>query len=282
MPDQITIALIQQSFTSDRQINIDCLTQSICDVANDVDLIVLPELHNSLYFCQEKNKNVFKLAEPVPGPTSGHLSKLAKQYKTVIMGSVFEKASDELFFNTAVVLDTDGSLAGRYRKSHIPNDPGYYEKFYFTPGEKNYRPIETRIGKLGVLICFDQWFPEAARAMAMAGADVLVYPTAIGFDPKDTTDQQQRDLDAWVTVQRGHAIANILPLAACNRTGYEPAPDASTSNGIQFWGSSFICGQQGEFIARAGVDENETIIGTIDFSESRRLKKTWGFFNKIG
>jgi N-carbamoylputrescine amidase len=209
----------------------------------DAHLVVLPELHETAYFCQTESTERFELAEPVPGPTTERLGALAVEHNIVIVGSVFERRAPGVYHNSAVVLDADGSLAGVYRKMHIPDDPGFYEKFYFTPGDLGFTPVETAVGRLGVLVCWDQWFPEAARMMALAGAELLLYPTAIGWDPRDDAAEQARQLDAWITVQRGHAIANGIPLLACNRVGFEPTPGAANAeDGIQFWGNSFVCG----------------------------------------
>jgi N-carbamoylputrescine amidase len=235
---------------------------------NGADLVVLQELHNGPYFCVREEVRSFDLAEPVPGPTTNRLSTWAAEYGVVIVGSVFERRAAGVYHNTAVVLDRDGRFAGRYRKAHIPDDPGYSEKFYFTPGDTGFEPIDTHVGRLGVLVCWDQWFPEAARLMALAGADILLYPTAIGFDPADDEAEQARQLDAWITVQRGHAIANGLPLAACNRIGAE--------DGNHFWGNSFVCGPQGEMLARAG--QEATVINVdLDSDRPEQVRRLWPF-----
>jgi N-carbamoylputrescine amidase len=242
-------------------------------------LLLLPELHQSAYFCQREDPACFGLAEPIPGPTTERLGALAAEYGLVIVGSLFERRAAGLYHNTAVVLDSDGRLAGVYRKMHIPDDPGYYEKFYFTPGDLGFVPVNTAVGRLGVLVCWDQWYPEAARLMAMAGAELLLYPTAIGWDLADDDAERARQLDAWRTVQRGHAVANGLPVIACNRVGFEAAPDASGPNdGIQFWGSSFACGPQGELLASASETEPEHLIVDLDLSRAETVRRIWPFF----
>jgi N-carbamoylputrescine amidase len=242
-------------------------------------LVVLPELHQAGYFCQREDATCFELAETVPGPTTEHLGHLAAAAGLVIIGSVFERRAAGVYHNTAVVLDSDGSLAGVYRKMHIPDDPGYYEKFYFTPGDLGFTPVDTAVGRLGALVCWDQWFPEAARLMALAGAELLLYPTAIGWDRADAEDERRRQLDAWRTVQRGHAVANGLPLIACNRVGFEPAPEAtSPEDGIQFWGSSFVCGPQGEVLASASETDAEDLIVDIDLGRAESVRRIWPFF----
>jgi N-carbamoylputrescine amidase len=275
--DPLTVALIQHSCSDDRYSNLDFITEQIeAASAQGAQLILLQELHNNRYFCQIEEAANFDLAETIPGPTTERLAELAREKKLVIVASLFEKRAPGLHHNTAVVLDSDGSLAGRYRKMHIPDDPGYHEKFYFTPGDLGFRPIETRIGRLGVLVCWDQWYPEAARLMALAGADILLYPTAIGWDSRDDEAEQRRQLDAWMTVQRGHAIANALPLLACNRCGTEPDPSGAAA-GIRFWGNSFICGPQGELLARAG-EEPELILTTVERKKTEDLRRIWPFF----
>ena len=272
---RLKVALIQQSCSIDRQENIDKSTSEIRQAAaKGANLVVLQELHGTPYFCQNEDPANFDLAETIPGPASDHFSSVAKETEVVIVTSLFEKRAAGLYHNTAVVIESDGSIAGTYRKMHIPDDPGYYEKFYFTPGDLGFNPISTSVGKLGVLICWDQWYPEAARLMAMAGADLLIYPTAIGFDPRDNIAEQQRQLDAWVTVQRGHAIANGLPLVSVNRTGFESAPDDGP--GIQFWGRSFVAGCQGEFLAQAG-DEETTLLAEIDLTHGEEVRRIWPF-----
>ncbi|MFP5211968.1 MAG: carbon-nitrogen hydrolase, partial [Acidobacteriota bacterium] len=237
-------------------------------------LVVLQELHLSLYFCQVEDTHCFDLAESIPGPATETLGALAKELGVVIVSSLFERRAPGLYHNTAVVLDSDGSVAGRYRKMHIPDDPGYYEKFYFTPGDLGFSPVETSVGRLGVLVCWDQWYPESARLMALAGADLLIYPTAIGWDPNDTPEEQARQLEAWVTVQRGHAIANGLPLVAVNRVGFEPSPDGA---GQLFWGNSFAAGPQGEFLARGASEAEEVLVVDIDRRRSESVRRIWPF-----
>ena len=275
---KIQLALIQQSFGSNREENIAHSLQALRQAAaQGAELIVLPELHCTPYFCQTQNPANFDLAEEIPGPTSEIFSRCARELGVVLVISLFERRGAGLYHNTAVVIERDGTIAGRYRKNHIPDDPGYNEKFYFTPGELGFHPIPTSVGKLGVLICWDQWFPEAARLMALAGAELLLYPTAIGFDPADSPAIQQRQLEAWVTIQRGHAIANALPLAAVNRTGFEAHPDKG-SEGIDFWGSSFICGCQGEILAQAGKAKEEQISYEVDLEYSEKVRRSWPFF----
>lgn len=274
---QLQVGLIQQQNTADSIDNRLRLTQKITQLAHQgCQLIVLQELHETLYFCQTEQVDLFDLAEPIPGPASNHYSQLAKQLGIVLVTSLFEKRSAGLYHNTAVVFDTDGHMAGTYRKMHIPDDPAYYEKFYFTPGDLGFQPIETSLGKLGVLVCWDQWYPEAARLMALAGAEILIYPTAIGFESSDTPDEQERQREAWMTVQRGHAIANGLPLIAVNRVGLEPDPSGQTK-GINFWGSSFVCGPQGEVLAKAPTDSETEIIVQIDMHRSEQVRRWWPF-----
>lgn len=274
---QLQVGLIQQQNTADSIDNRQRLTQKITQLAHQgCQLIVLQELHETLYFCQTEQVDLFDLAEPIPGPASNHYSQLAKQLGIVLVTSLFEKRSAGLYHNTAVVFDTDGHMAGTYRKMHIPDDPAYYEKFYFTPGDLGFQPIETSLGKLGVLVCWDQWYPEAARLMALAGAEILIYPTAIGFESSDTPDEQERQREAWMTVQRGHAIANGLPLIAVNRVGLEPDPSGQTK-GIKFWGSSFVCGPQGEVLAKAPTDSETEIMVQIDMHRSEQVRRWWPF-----
>ena len=276
----IPCAAIQQQCGAEREANLTATAELIEQAAErGARLVVLQELHGTPYFCQTEDIAVFDRAEPVPGPTTSFLGELAAQHDMVIVGSVFERRLSGVYHNTAVVLDTDGSLAGRYRKMHIPDDPGFYEKFYFTPGDsapEAFRPIETSIGRLGVLVCWDQWYPEAARLMALAGAEVLIYPTAIGWDPSDDADEQARQLDAWVTVQRSHAIANNLPVIAANRHGHEDAPSGD-SPGIDFWGHSFICGPQGEFLARADGQGDQVLMATIDPDRTETVRRIWPY-----
>ena len=274
---QLQVGLIQQQNTADSIDNRQRLTQKITQLAHQgCQLIVLQELHETLYFCQTEQVDLFDLAEPIPGPASNHYSQLAKSLGVVLVTSLFEKRSAGLYHNTAAVFDTDGHMAGTYRKMHIPDDPAYYEKFYFTPGDLGFQPIETSLGKLGVLVCWDQWYPEAARLMTLAGAEILIYPTAIGFESSDTTDEQDRQREAWITVQRGHAIANGLPLIAVNRVGLEPDPSGQT-NGINFWGSSFVCGPQGEVLAKAPTDSETEIMVQIDMYRSEQVRRWWPF-----
>lgn len=277
MSTRLKVALVQQSCTADREQNLQTSIEGIEEAANQgAELVVLPELHGSLYFCQKSEPRHFDLAEPIPGPTTDRLCGLARATGCVIVGSVFERRAEGIFHNTAVVIEKDGSVAGTYRKMHIPHDPGYCEKYYFTPGDSGFVPIDTSVGRLGVLVCWDQWFPEAARLMALAGAEVLIYPTAIGWDPADSEEEKARQLDAWVTVQRGHAIANSLPVISCNRIGREfAAPGSSQCN--DFWGNSFICGPQGEMLARAPAAEATVVKSEIDYSRSHELRRIWPF-----
>ncbi len=272
------IALIQQSNTAERNANIAMLEKNIRTVAaSGAELIVLQELHNGLYFCQTEDTNVFEQAETIPGPSTEFFGKLAKELNVVLVLSLFEKRAAGLYHNTAVVLEKDGTIAGKYRKMHIPDDPAYYEKFYFTPGDLGFEPIQTSVGKLGVLVCWDQWYPEAARLMAMAGAEMLIYPTAIGWESTDSADEKQRQTEAWITVQRGHAVANGLHVISCNRTGYEPDPSGIT-NGIQFWGNSFVAGPQGEILAQASFEKEENLVVDIDLQRSEKVRQIWPFF----
>ena len=264
------IGFLQQHNTADTKQNLLRLAEGISDLAKrGAELIVLQELHNSLYFCQVEDVNNFDLAEPIPGPSTAFFGELAKQLGVVIVTSLFERRAPGLYHNTAVVLEKDGSIAGIYRKMHIPDDPGYYEKFYFTPGDLGFHPIETSLGKLGVLVCWDQWYPEAARLMALQGADLLIYPTAIGYDPNDTPEEQERQRMAWQTVQRGHAVANGLPVVTVNRVGME--------DGVPFWGTSFVAGPQGELYYEASKNEEESIIVEIDMQRSEQVRRWWPF-----
>lgn len=272
------IGIVQQSNTSDIEVNIDKLKNNIRNLASQgADLIVLQELHNSLYFCQTENTDVFDLAESIPGKSTDQFGLLAKELGVVIVLSLFEKRAPGLYHNTAVVLEKDGTIAGKYRKMHIPDDPAYYEKFYFTPGDLGFQPIETSIGKLGVLVCWDQWYPEAARLMALAGADILIYPTAIGWESTDSDAEKNRQRDAWTISQRGHAVANGLHVISVNRVGYEPDPSNQT-NGIQFWGSSFVAGPQGEILWRGSDDKEENQLVEIDLQRSEDVRRIWPFF----
>ncbi len=271
-------AVVQHACTDDTTANLAATEAGIrTAAARGARLILLQELHRSLYFCQNENPDNFDLAETVPGATTTALGSLARELSVVIVGSVFEHRAAGLCHNTAVVLDSDGSLAGRYRKMHIPDDPGYHEKFYFTPGDLGFEPIDTAVGRLGVLVCWDQWYPEAARLMVLAGADVLLYPTAIGWDPADTADEQRRQREAWLTVQRAHAIANGLPLLCANRTGFEPPPVNGCGSGIRFWGSSFVCGPQGEILAMAPEDEDTVVVAEIDPARTEETRRIWPF-----
>ena len=275
--NSIKVALVQQEMNADYQQNVDySLDQIRAAASKGADLIVLCELHSSLYFCQEESTRFFSLAQPIPGPLTSLLSSVAKQYKVVIVGSVFEKRTEGLYHNTAVVLDSDGSLAGAYRKMHIPDDPGYHEKYYFAFGDQGFTPIQTSIGKLGVLVCWDQWFPEAARLMTLAGAQLLIYPSAIGWDPSDDKTKQQRQLDAWLTIQQSHAIANNLPLICTNRVGFEKDTSGQLK-GIDFWGQSFITDTFGKIIEQASSSNAETVFGTINLSETEQTRQIWPY-----
>jgi len=269
--------LIQQINSSDKEANMSKLASSIAwCAAQGAKLIVLQELHNSLYFCQTENPAFFDLAEPIPGDSTDFYSQLALKYEVVLVTSLFEKRSAGLYHNTAVIFEKDGSIAGKYRKMHIPDDPAYYEKFYFTPGDLGFKPITTSVGKLGVLICWDQWYPEAARLMALAGAEILIYPTAIGYESTDLVDEKKRQHDAWMISQRGHAVVNGLPVISVNRTGYEPDPSGLT-NGITFWGNSMVVGPQGELLAVAPESEEANLIVGIDLERSESVKRWWPF-----
>ena len=274
---ELKIGLLQQHNIADRKDNMRRLYDGITDLADrGAQLIVLQELHNSLYFCQVEDVNNFDLAEPIPGPSTEFFGALAREKGVVIVTSLFERRAPGLYHNTAVVIDSDGSIAGKYRKMHIPDDPAYYEKFYFTPGDLGFHPIDTSVGRLGVLVCWDQWYPEAARLMALAGADLLIYPTAIGYESSDTPEEQQRQREAWTTVQRGHAVANGLPVVTVNRVGFEPDPSGQTQ-GIQFWGSSFVAGPQGELHYRASDNEEESVIVNLDLDHSEHVRRWWPF-----
>lgn len=271
------IGIIQQHNTADIKQNMTRLAESIKNLAkNGAELIVLQELHNSLYFCQVEDVDNFDLAEPIPGPSTDCFSQLAKENNVVIVTSLFERRTAGLYHNTAVVIEKDGSIAGKFRKMHIPDDPAYYEKFYFTPGDLGFRPIQTSVGCLGVQVCWDQWYPEGARLMALAGAEILIYPTAIGYAASDDEAEQQCQREAWTTVQRGHAVANGLPVVSVNRVGFEPDPSRQTP-GIQFWGSSFVAGPQGELLYRASENEEETAIIDVDLAHSENVRRWWPF-----
>lgn len=271
------VGILQQRVTEDVKANMRHIAEGIERLADDgAQLVVLQELHNSLYFCQTEDVDNFNLAEPVPGPSTEFYGGLARRFGVVIVTSLFEKRSAGLYHNTAVVMERDGSIAGKYRKMHIPDDPAYYEKFYFTPGDIGFHPIDTSVGRLGVLVCWDQWYPEAARLMALQGAEILVYPTAIGYADSDTPDEQERQREAWTTVQRGHAVANGLPVVTANRVGFEPDPSGQTK-GISFWGSSMAVGPQGEMLWRAGRDEEESVVIDIDMSRCEQVRRWWPF-----
>ena len=270
--------IIQQSNTGDISANISKLERNIrlC-AAKGAELIVMQELHNGLYFCQTEDPSVFGLAETIPGPSTESFGKLAKELNVVLVLSIFEKRTAGLYHNTAVVIERDGTIAGKYRKMHIPDDPAYYEKFYFTPGDLGFEPIQTSVGRLGVMVCWDQWYPEAARLMAMAGAEILIYPTAIGWESTDTEAEKLRQANAWQISQRAHAIANGIPVVSCNRTGFETDPSGIT-NGIQFWGNSFVAGPQGEILEQASYDNEENMIVDIDLSRTESVRRIWPFF----
>lgn len=272
------IGLVQQANTADIQGNVERLKANIRRAASEgAELVVLQELHNGLYFCQTEDTRLFDLAEPIPGPSTEAFGELAKELGIVLVLSLFERRVPGLYHNTAVVLERDGSIAGKYRKMHIPDDPAYYEKFYFTPGDLGFEPIDTSVGRLGVLVCWDQWYPEAARLMAMRGADLLIYPTAIGWESSDTNEEKARQLGAWVTVQRGHAVANGLPVVSVNRVGHEPDPSGQT-NGIRFWGNSFVAGPQGELLAELPNDEEKVRVVEVDMARSENVRRWWPFF----
>ncbi|MBF1628489.1 carbon-nitrogen hydrolase [Prevotella sp.] len=274
---ELKIGILQQHNIADTKKNIERLAENITDLAQrGAELVVLQELHNSLYFCQTEDVNNFDLAEPIPGPSTDFYGELARKLGIVLVTSLFEKRAAGLYHNTAVVIEKDGTIAGKYRKMHIPDDPAYYEKFYFTPGDIGFHPIDTSVGRLGVLVCWDQWYPEAARLMALQGAEMLIYPTAIGYESSDTEAEQQRQREAWTTVMRGHAVANGLPVIAVNRVGHESDPSKQTG-GIQFWGSSFVAGPQGELLYRASDNEEESIILNIDLDHSEQVRRWWPF-----
>lgn len=272
------VGLIQQANTCEHAENIKRLKSNIVRCAEEgAELVVLQELHNGLYFCQTEDTQVFDQAETIPGPSTDEFGELAKKLGVVLVLSLFEKRAPGLYHNTAVVIERDGTIAGKYRKMHIPDDPAYYEKFYFTPGDLGFEPIQTSVGKLGVLVCWDQWYPEAARLMAMKGAEMLIYPTAIGWESTDTDDEKKRQQDAWITVQRGHAVANGLPVITVNRTGHETDPSGQTG-GIQFWGNSFVAGPQGELLAELPNDREEVCVVEIDKTRSENVRRWWPFF----
>lgn len=273
----LKVGLVQQSNTENIQHNKAKLEHNIRELAEKgAQLVVLQELHNSLYFCQTEDVDKFDLAEPIPGPSTEFYSKIAAECNIVLVTSLFERRAAGVYHNTAVVFEKDGTVAGLYRKMHIPDDPGYYEKFYFTPGDIGFKPINTSVGKLGVQVCWDQWFPEGARLMALQGADILIYPTAIGYEPGELKEEQERQREAWITVQRGHAVANGLPVISVNRTGYESAPSGN-GNGIQFWGSSFVCGPQGEILSQASQDKEENLLVEINLTRSEHVRRWWPY-----
>ncbi len=275
--NKLKVGIIQQANSANVEDNCNRLAQRIAKLAQQgAQLVVLQELHNSLYFCQTENVDLFNLASPIPGKDTEFYSNVAKENGVVLVTSLFEKRAAGLYHNTAVVFEKDGSIAGKYRKMHIPDDPAYYEKFYFTPGDLGFHPIQTSVGKLGVQVCWDQWYPEGARLMALQGAEILIYPTAIGWESSDTDDEKARQREAWITVQRGHAVANGLPVITVNRVGHEPDPSGQT-NGIQFWGSSFVAGPQGEFIVQASFDKEEDILTEIDLERSENVRRWWPF-----
>ena len=271
------IGIIQQSITPDVEANKAKLrAEIVAAAAEGAELVVLQELHNTPYFCQTENTELFNLAEPIPGPSTDFYSQVARECGVVLVTSLFERRAAGLYHNTAVVFEKDGSIAGKYRKMHIPDDPAYYEKFYFTPGDLGFEPIQTSVGKLGVLVCWDQWYPEAARLMALAGADLLIYPTAIGWESTDTDAEKSRQREAWITVQRGHAVANGLPVVSVNRVGHEPDPSGVT-NGILFWGSSFVAGPQGEFLYQSPSDATDRKVVDVDMQRSENVRRWWPF-----
>jgi N-carbamoylputrescine amidase len=274
---QLTVGLIQQRCSADAARNLSASIEGIRKAAaRGARLVLLPELHNSLYFCQTEDPDNFDLAETIPGPTTERLSELAAELDVVIVASIFEKRAAGLYHNTAVAIESDGRIAGCYRKMHIPDDPGYYEKFYFTPGDLGFNPVQTSVGVLGILVCWDQWYPEAARLMALGGAQILLYPTAIGWSRGDTTDEQARQRDAWLTIQRAHAIANGLPVLTCNRTGFETDSSGHT-DGIQFWGSSAVFGPQGEILEQASENEAGIIVAVIDLHRTEQVRRLWPY-----
>lgn len=274
---ELRIGILQQKKSADVKANIKAIEEEVTDLARrGAKLIILSELHNSLYFCQVEDVNNFDLAETIPGPSTDFYGELAKRLGVVMVISLFERRAPGLYHNTAVVIESDGTIAGKYMKMHIPDDPAYYEKFYFTPGDLGFHPIQTSVGKLGVLVCWDQWYPEAARLMALQGAEILIYPTAIGYEKSDTPEEQQRQRTAWTTVQRGHAVANGLPVVTVNRVGHEPDPSGQTQ-GIVFWGSSFVCGPQGELFYQASDNEEESLVLDIDLKHSEQVRRWWPF-----
>ncbi len=278
-PNKLKVGLVQQAVAdNDKATNWQKSADKIAELAQQgCELIMLQELHSTLYFCQDENVDAFDLAEPIPGPATEYFGALAEKHNIVLVTSLFEKRASGLYHNTAVVFDRSKEIAGRYRKMHIPDDPGFYEKFYFTPGDMGFTPIDTSVGRLGVLVCWDQWYPEAARLMALAGAEILFYPTAIGWDKRDSEEEKSRQFGAWQTIQRAHAVANSLPVIVANRTGFEASP-AENDPGIQFWGQSFIAGPQGEILAQAGVDEETTLAVELDMERTEHVKRIWPYF----
>ena len=272
----LKVALVQESNQGDAAANLERIESRVAEAAAaGAQLVLLQELHNGAYFCQHECVDEFDLAEPIPGPSSERLGRLAARHGVVIVGSLFERRAAGLYHNTAVVLERDGTLVGKYRKMHIPDDPGFYEKFYFTPGDLGFNPVDTSVGRLGVLVCWDQWYPEAARLMALAGAELLLYPTAIGWDPDDAEDERERQRDAWILSHRGHAVANGLPVLSCNRVGHEPSPLGAS--GIRFWGSSHVLGPQGEVLAEAGRDAAQVLVADVDLQRSEHVRRIWPF-----
>ena len=275
---QLQVGLVQQANTGDREANLRKSEEGIRRCKSEgAELVVLQELHTGLYFCQTEAVEVFDQAEPIPGPSTEYFGAIAKELGLVLVLSLFESRAPGLCHNTAVVIEKDGRIAGRYRKMHIPDDPAYYEKFYFTPGDMGFQPINTSVGRLGVLVCWDQWYPEAARLMALAGAELLIYPTAIGYESTDTEEEQERQREAWIISQRGHAVYNGLPVVAVNRVGFEPDP-SSVTNGIQFWGSSFVAGPQGEYLYRSPRDTEDVKVVTVDRRRTAEVRRIWPFF----
>ena len=272
----LKVALVQESNQGDAAANLDRIEQRVGEAAAaGAQLVLLQELHNGAYFCQHECVDAFDLAEPIPGPSTERIGRLAAQHGVVIVASLFERRAAGLYHNTAVVLERDGRLAGKYRKMHIPDDPGFYEKFYFTPGDLGFQPIDTSVGRLGVLVCWDQWYPEAARLMALAGAELLLYPTAIGWDPDDEAAEKERQRDAWMVIHRCHGVANGLPVLSCNRVGHEPSPIGAS--GIRFWGSSHVLGPQGELLAEAKRDEPQVLVADVDLARSEKVRRIWPF-----
>ena len=273
----LKVALLQETHRGSRDANLDAIETGLREAAAaGAELVLLQELHNGPYFCQHESVDEFDHAESIPGHSTARIGKLAEELKLVVVASLFEKRAAGLYHNTAVVFDRSAAIAGKYRKMHIPDDPAFYEKFYFTPGDLGFEPIDTSVGRLGVLVCWDQWYPEAARLMALAGAELLLYPTAIGWDPNDNQAEKDRQREAWITVQRGHAVANGLPLLACNRTGFEPDP-ASVGAGVQFWGNSFVAGPQGEFLVQASGEQRQLLIAEVDMARSEHVRRIWPF-----